>query len=387
MSDASLLRFGLAFAIGLGARLQVAHADGPAPDVGVRVGFAEQTHYGGAHFVGSGFDLGLEAGVRVSPALTLRVGFERAPRIVHFIPAGSAGEIERRDTAIVGVAEFHFDPFFVGAGGGWVQESSTRVYWASDALGSIGSWTATNDPRSGQLVLARGGMQLGTSARLSVNLVMQLTAQRVTGPSSVGGPAVHEHAYGASLGMEIRGLAAATPSMSARERSRSWFVGADVGLMGALTGSLATFAAWDNAAPRAGLDVGGYVTPSLAIVLGAAGATHLSAGRYYEAAGLSNNQARLTLGAEAHHQTLFGSAGGGISRYTVKWSESNQGYRYDHTNYSRLLYVGGGVELPSGLVHYRVGGELSMFDIGDGDFTVTAYAFTLTFGIRLSNAR
>jgi hypothetical protein len=206
-----LTRLGLVCALALSARTSLAHADGLAPDVGVRVGFGGQTHHGWrTHFVGSGLDLGVEAGVRVSPALSIRIGFERAPQLGHEEPVyGEDGDIELRDIAIVGIADLHLDRFFVGAGAGWVHESIKRVVWGSDNLGPTGPDLPTYT-RTGQLVLARAGVRLVTAHRVSLNLVMQLTAQRITEPEYAYGPLTLEHAYGASLGIELRGLTPTT---------------------------------------------------------------------------------------------------------------------------------------------------------------------------------
>ena len=131
-----------------------------------------------------------------------------------------------------------------------------------------------------------------------------------------------------------RGVADRSPSIAPHRRTRSMFVGAELGLTGTLNGSTEDFTAWDNAAPLAGLEVGGYVVPSFAIVLGAAGASDLTAGHYSDADSLRfhNNQARFTLGAEAHHRTLFASAGGGVSQFTETGARGLDSYQYDHTS-------------------------------------------------------
>jgi hypothetical protein len=345
---------------------RVAHADDRLPDLGLRLGFAEQTHRGGrTQFAGHGFDLGIEGGVRVVPSLSVRVGLERGPRLVHPVPWETDGDTELRDTAIVVAAELHLDPFLVGAGGGWVDESSTEVIWAHDGLGPTDPSYITQT-RSGQLVLARAGVRLASTARVTANLVVQLTAQRVTGPESRDGPVVTEHAYGASIGMEIRGPAAAASSIVADDRSGSLFIGPDIGLTDTINDG------WDNAAPRAGLELGGYVTPSIAIDLGAAGATYMSS-----EPDRHDYFLRFTVGAEGHHGRLFASGGGGFSRYKSRWFTPS--YYVGHAQDSPLFYIGGGVELPGCHVRYRFGGEVSTFS--------GAFAFTLTFGTRFSSER
>ena len=138
--------------------------------------------------------------------------------------------------------------------------------------------------RNGELVLARAGMQLAAVDPLSVNLVMQLNAQRISGPATsnnniymVPGPSGIEHAYGVSLGLEIKGPAAKTPAVVPQSRAGQWFVGADVGLTGTLNGDASGSYAWGDAAPHVGLDIGHYVTPSTAIVLDAADAKAINA--------------------------------------------------------------------------------------------------------------
>jgi hypothetical protein len=367
------------------AREGAADPEGPLVDLSVRLGFGGQAHFGGrTDFSGLGVDLDAEVGVHVTPALTLRVGFERGPRLFNSWQAETDGDFEVGDLDVFGVAELHIDRWFIGAGGGWVQESSTDSVTQFDDMGPDGALFPTYT-RSGELVLARAGIQLATVDRLSVNLVMQLSAQRVTGPEflmgtrgneSVPGPSVIEHAYGVSLGLDIRGPAAKTPPVVPEDRSGRWFFGGDVGLTGALGNGAPDMInvypsahAWENAAPRVGLDVGRFVTPSIAIVLDAAGAKAINGAN-------RDDQVRLTIGGEVHDQTLFASAGGGISRYQLDQPG-------DGSAYSLLGYLGGGLELPARHVRYRIGGELSAYKFGDDYTTQLTGAFTLTFGIRL----
>jgi hypothetical protein len=368
----------LAIVLVFSARESAADPGAPLFDLSVRLGFGGQAHFGGrTDFSGQGVDLDVELGVYVTPSLTLRAGVERGPRLFNSVSYESDGDLEVGDLDVVGVAEFHLDRWLIGAGGGWVQESSTDNVAQYDDMGVDGG-AASTYTRNGELVLARAGTQLAAVDWLSVNLVMQLTAQRVTGPKflmlgtgaeTVPGPSDIEHAYGVSLGLDIRGGAGKTPGVAPTSRAGQWFVGADVGLTGALVGDATEAHAWENAAPGAGLDVGNYVTPSLAIVLAAAGAKALDGTN-------RDDQLRLTIGAELHQQTLFASVGGGISRYQLD-AEGNG------AAYSLLAYVGGGVELPARRVRYRVGGELSAYGFGDQFTKQLTAAFTLTFGIRL----
>lgn len=219
--DAAFVRSGavsLAIALAVGSPRRAATADTRLPDLGVRIGFAGQTHHGGrTSFSGGGLDLGIEAGLRVTPDLVIRLGYERAPRLVDCcIPYGSDGDTERHDIAIVGIAELHRDRFFIGAGAGWVHESNTEIIWGEDNLGPTGP-DVLSTARDGELVLVRGGMRAFTAARISGNLVMQLTAQRVTGPAHLGGPFEHTAAYGASVGVELRGPVVPPPAAAPRD--------------------------------------------------------------------------------------------------------------------------------------------------------------------------
>jgi hypothetical protein len=364
----------LAFAIVLCSRESAAEPDTTLFDVSSRLGFGGQAHFGGrTDFIGVGDDLDVELGVYVTPMLTLRAGFERGPRLFNYVGYETDGDREVSDLDVVGVAELHIDRWLIGAGGGWVHESSTDNVAQYGDMGVMGDVPATYT-RNGEIVLARAGMQLAAVNQVAVNLVMQLSAQRVTGlefltGDGLPGPSVIEHAYGASVGLEVGGPAAKTPPVVPEDRSGQWFVGADVGLTDALSGdNSGDNSTWEGAAPRVGLDAGRYVTPSIAIVLDAAGAKAIHGPN-------PADQLRLTVGAELHHQMLFASAGGGISRYQQDAPGSG-------SVWSWLAYLGGGVELPTRRVRYRIGAELSTF----GDYGGSAgdiFAFTMTFGVRL----
>ena len=124
----------LAFAIVVGSREGAAEPDTTLFDASLRLGFGGQAHSGGrTDFTGLGFDLGLEVGVHVTPALTLRAGFERGPRLFNDVPYESEGDRELGDFDVIGAAELHVDRWFVGGGGGWVRESSTRISTPSTA--------------------------------------------------------------------------------------------------------------------------------------------------------------------------------------------------------------------------------------------------------------